>query len=151
MKYILTIITIILIAFISYMYINKNPVKQLNKINHNTTTKKNTLMKKNKNQPMSQVKPMQMINHKEKYETFIDENGEKITLNTRITNHEVKIPDGLTFEKIENSDLSEEEKEILLADMIYYGDMTRNHREKPLTHTEALDLIRQDLENGLIE
>ena len=68
MKYILTIITIILIILTSYIYRDKHTTTQLNKTNHHTTLKKHIVLKNKKNQPMSQVKSVQTVNHKEKYE-----------------------------------------------------------------------------------
>jgi len=94
--------------------------------------------------------PTKIIKKSNQDETFIDQNGDTITIYNTSSSGKITIGQGVTLESIKNSNLSEEEKELLLADMIYYQSITQ---EKPrqLREEEALDLIEKDLAEGIIE
>jgi len=70
-------------------------------------------------------------------------------VNQEVVNEE-DIGKGLTLESIENMDLNKEEKELLMADMVYYQSKF-NKPSKVLTFEEGLKLIADDVKNGIIE
>ena len=57
---------------------------------------------------------------------------------------------GLTLESIENADVSDEEKERMVDYMIYQQSLNMEPSE-PLSEEEILNIIEQDLKNGLIQ
>ena len=56
----------------------------------------------------------------------------------------------LTLESIENENLSDEEKELLIADIAYHQTSIEDEAEV-LTFKEGLELIANDVKNGIIE
>ena len=64
--------------------------------------------------------------------------------------NEQELDKGLTLENIENMDVSDEEKELLIADMVYHQTST-NENARVLTYEEGLELIANDVKNGIIE
>lgn len=63
---------------------------------------------------------------------------------------EEEIGKSLTLESIENSNVSDEEKEIMRSDMAYYQSLNAEPSE-PLTHEEIVKMVEDDIKNGLIQ
>jgi len=153
MKYILILISIILIALTSYVIIEKNSQednKQVDEKKDIKIVKKPVIDEPITTKSTQETKAVHKVKHPNKNETFIDPDGDTITLDHTSNNKKIIIGKGLTLEKIEKLNLSEEEKELLVADMLYYEDLTRS-KAIHLSEDEALDLIEKDLEQGIIE
>jgi len=153
MKYILTLITIILIALTSYVLIEKNTKensKQKDEKKDISSLKKPVTNETVITKSTQETKVAHKVKHQNKKETFIDPDGDTITLDNTSNSKKIIIGKGLTLESIEKLNLSEEEKELLLADMLYYEDITQNQTIH-LSEDQALKLIEKDLEQGIIE
>jgi hypothetical protein len=60
-----------------------------------------------------------------------------------------EIGKGLTLESIENADVSDEEKEIMLTDMLYYQNKHNTNNDR-LTPSEIDALMTKDIEEGRV-
>ena len=146
MKYILILITIVLIALIFYLNIGND---SNNHTEYLIPKKDLPVRKKISTHNIQKEKVKQTIKTPNHNETFIDEKGDTITI-YHTSGRNGTIGQGITLESIQNSNLSEEEKELLLADMIYYQSMTQD-KTIQLSEEDALNLIEYDIEEGIIE
>jgi len=80
------------------------------------------------------VKSPEVVSHETSYE-MVDEE---------------EIGKGLTLEGIENADVSDEEKEVMRNDLVYYQGLQVKPSE-PTTDEEMRNIIIEDLKSGLIK
>ncbi len=141
MKFVLGLVALVLVGLLLYVYTskeNKQPQKQTVHKTVKEVTPSHEEVTSVEKKVSEKVKPV--VQHTVKKESL------KVT-NT--SNSDDKIGEGLTLESIENADVSDEEKEIMLTDMLYYQNK-HNPNNNRLTPSEIDALMTKDIEEGRV-
>ena len=142
MKFVLGLIVAILVALGIYTYSNQsteksNPTPSISEKKIEVKeTEKVSVVAQEVQKKKSSVKAKKVI--------------DRVSVTKESTGQEETIGEGLTLEGIENTDVSDEEKERMLDDMAYNQSLEVND-EPTVSDEEVLKIIDQDLKNGLIK
>ena len=145
MKFVLGIIAVVLISLTTYVYIDSNGKQH--------KPKEVTKVIQPKEQ-VSKAVPAKVTSKKvipSKADTSVKEVVS--TVQSKVTSEveiESEIGKDLTIEGIENADVSDEQKEILYADIAYRQSITEEEVEA-MSEEEAFSLIERDVKNGILE
>ena len=144
-KFVLVFIAVILMALGIYKYSNQSS---------EIHTQKPTISEKKKE--VKETEKVSVVTQKVKEKKSSVKNimvtSPKVVSQepTQEIENEEEIGKGLTLESIENADVSDEEKEEMLDDMVYNQSLKAEPSE-PLSEEEIFNIIDQDLKNGLIK
>ena len=141
MKFVLGLVALVLVGLLLYVYTgkeNKQPQKQTVHKTVKEETPSHEVVASVEKKVSVKVKPV--VQHTVKKESLKVENS---------SNSDGEIGEGLTLESIENADVSDEEKEVMRADMAYYH-VIHSEPSKPLNHEESIKMIEDDIKNGII-
>jgi len=142
-KFVLVFIAVILMILGIYNYSNQSTEKN---------TPKPTISDKKKE--VAKIEKVSIVTqaHKEKKSAVKNTRvtSQKVVSQKPIQGMEQEINKGLTLESIENANVSDEEKELLIADIVYHQTNIEDEAEV-LTFEEGLELIANDVKNGIIK
>ena len=142
MKFVLGLISLVLVALIFYVYTDKDE-KQPQKQTVHKTVKEVT--------PSSEVETSVEKKVSVKSKPVVQHSVQKERLNVKKTSYsDDKIGEEFTLESIENTDVSEEEKIRMLDDIAYTKSLEVSD-EPTLSDEEILKIIDEDLKNGFIQ
>ena len=150
-KFILAIIAMIFVGLAAYVYMNP---KETDTSMTNVTQKTETSIVKKETPSVQQESvsaKAEVVSKKKSSAKNTTVKSPKVvsseTSNEMVDTEE--IGKGLTLEGIENADVSDEEKDLMLTDMVYY--QSKHMPEEPsLTEEEILQMIEQDAKNGIL-
>jgi len=150
MKFVIGLIALIFIALAVYVFTGQSS-KEVAKSTVTQKMKKTEVIKTKVEKPVEVAKEVGTFS-KQKVQKNDEMSVKSISTNERqvSSSSENEIGKGLTLEGIENADVSDEEKEQMRDDMVYYESLNAEP-SKPLNEEEIFNIIDEDLKNGLIE
>jgi len=148
MKFVLGLVALVLVGLLLYVYTgkeNKQPQKQTVHKTVKEVTPSHEEVALVEKKVSEKTKPV--VQRTEKKGSLKVQSTSLKVQNT--SNSDGEIGEGLTLESIENADVSDEEREIMLTDMLYYQNK-HNPNNNRLTPSEIEALMTKDIEEGRV-
>lgn len=144
-KGVLLLISVILISLVYVTFKKDQKVDNIPLTKETTSTSKREQI-----EPIQNTKTILIDKPKEEVSKKII--IENIKVDTHNLGDTKDIGKGLTIEYIESLDISRDQKEILIADIVYQESLQKENENEilPMTHSQALELIENDVKNGIL-
>ena len=148
-KFIIGLVAVVLLALGAYMFTHslERVEQKVSQKREHALPKSHEVAEPKVSQPKTEAHLSQKAKEKDVLDEVITSQSSIESSNSAKSSEE--IGKGLTLEEIENADVSEEEKERMRDDMVYYQGVHMDP-QPTLSEEEVQKMIEEDLEKGLI-
>jgi len=146
-KFLLGFVAFVIVLLAAYMFTNK-PEETAKKETISQIVKKDVSNKEVEVSETKEVKTSKKVVSVAKPSKDLQRSVSKVTSTTTSSLTDT-IGEGITLESIKNAAVSNEEKEIMLTDMLYYQNKHNTNNDR-LTPSEIDALMTKDIEEGRV-